>query len=274
MTIKSILVHCDNDKFFAKRLNMAANLAQAHDAHVVGLFVITPVQMPTYAAVPISQEIWDMVRQRSEEAAAKAKKNFEELTRRAGVSAEWRLREGPLADLIADHALYADLVFLGQAGEPQETGYVDFDLTGDVAFSSRRPVITVPYAGKSETIGRNVLVAWRPTAESSRAVHDALPILQKAERVVVLTVNSKDEGDLPGADISQHLAQHGVRAEVRKAVAQDMEVGNVILNEAADQNIDLLVMGAYGHSRTRELVFGGATRHLLHHMTVPVFMSR
>ena len=113
--------------------------------------------------------------------------------------------------------------------------------------------------------------------EATRAVHDALPILQTAEHVSVLAVDPPSgpggEEPIPCADICQHLARHGVQAEAQSRSAPASEVGNLLLSHAADQGINLIVMGAYGHSRLREAVLGSVTRSLLHQMTVPVFMS-
>jgi nucleotide-binding universal stress UspA family protein len=120
------------------------------------------------------------------------------------------------------------------------------------------------------------VIAWKCTAEASRAVHDALPILVRAKSVTVMEVNPP-AGRAPhiaGTDIAAHLARHGVRVEVSPTTAAEIGVGDAILSRAADLGADMIVMGAYGHSRLREFVFGGVTLHLLRHMTVPVLMSR
>jgi nucleotide-binding universal stress UspA family protein len=126
-------------------------------------------------------------------------------------------------------------------------------------------------------MGRNVLVAWNGSREATRAVNDALPILERAEKVTVLAVNPRkgggDHGDIPSADIALHLARHGVKAEASQTVSNELEVGDTILSRLADFGSDLVVMGAYGHSRMRELLMGGVTRELLQHMTVPVLLS-
>ena len=113
--------------------------------------------------------------------------------------------------------------------------------------------------------------------EATRAVHDALPILVGARLVHVIAVNPSGgmagHGDVPGADICLHLSRHGVNAVCEHIRSEDLKIGEMLLSRAADEDVDLLVMGAYGRSRLRELVMGGATRHLLGHMTVPVLMS-
>ena len=116
-------------------------------------------------------------------------------------------------------------------------------------------------------------MAWNANREAARAVHDAMPLLTHAESVVVLSVDPQDERHFAGADIATHLARHGVNVEARRSVAPNIPIGDELLNMASDLGSDLMVMGAYGHSRLREAVFGGVTRHLLRHMTIPVLMS-
>jgi nucleotide-binding universal stress UspA family protein len=135
----------------------------------------------------------------------------------------------------------------------------------------------VPFLGKTSTFGERVLIAWDNGREAARAVNDALPILKTAKSVTVLSVNpvlSSDGGRRePGADISLHLARHGVKVEAARAVASDISVGDAIVADIAEDGVDLLVMGAYGHSRLRELMLGGVTRQILGNMFVSVLMS-
>ncbi|MFP6698838.1 MAG: universal stress protein [Alphaproteobacteria bacterium] len=117
------------------------------------------------------------------------------------------------------------------------------------------------------------MIAWRATREATRAVHDAMPVLEQAEEVIVCSVNPDDRDYLAGAEICAHLARHGVNATLWHIVAPDMGVADCILSAVAVNGIDLLVMGGYGHSRLRELAFGGATREIMHAMTCPVMIS-
>jgi nucleotide-binding universal stress UspA family protein len=146
-----------------------------------------------------------------------------------------------------------------------------------VALASGRPVLIVPYAGHFDNVGRRVLIAWNATREAARAVSDAMPLLTSAELVTVLTIDPREgphgHGELPGADIALHLARHGVKAQIERTVSAGMPVGEVLLSRVADLGADLIVMGAYGHSRAREVLLGGATRSVLRSMTVPVLMS-
>jgi nucleotide-binding universal stress UspA family protein len=150
------------------------------------------------------------------------------------------------------------------------------DFPERLALESGRPVLVVPYAGRFGEIGRNVVVAWKPGRESARAVFDALPILLAAEKVHILEIREKGRNAnalAPDTTIAAALARHGIKPSVRTSVLGDIGVGDEILSRLSDLDADLLVMGAYGHSRMRELVFGGVTRHIARHMTVPTLFS-
>jgi len=184
--------------------------------------------------------------------------------------------EGPQSDP-ALHARYVDLTILGQLDPDRGDADLIRPRPEHVTLASGRPILVVPYAGHFETVGRHVLIGWNATREATRAVNDAMPLLAAADVVTVLTIDAREgpdaHGELPGADISLHLARHGVKAEVERTVSAGIPAGDVLLSRAADLGADLLVIGAYGHSRVRELLLGGATRSILQSMTVPVLMS-
>jgi nucleotide-binding universal stress UspA family protein len=215
--------------------------------------------------------------ERARDAADKVREQFEHITKLRGVSHEWRLIPAGTAADPGLHARYADLTILGQLdpdpGHPESVG----PRPELVALASGRPILVIPYAGHFDKVGRRVVVGWNSTREAARAVNDAMPLLAAAEIVTVLTIDAREaprgHGQVPGADISLHLARHGVKAQVEQTVSADLSVGDVLLSRAADLGADLLVMGAYGHSRLRELLLGGATRTLLGNMTIPVLMS-
>jgi nucleotide-binding universal stress UspA family protein len=131
----------------------------------------------------------------------------------------------------------------------------------------------VPYIGAVDGIGERVIVAWNASREAARAVADAMPILDGAREVEVFIASDNDIGDLPGADIAAHLARHGIDVTVYETPANNVSIGDALLNRASETGADMIVMGGYGRSRFREFVLGGVTRHMLQHMTVPVLMS-
>jgi nucleotide-binding universal stress UspA family protein len=277
MDYKTILVHVDDSPQWPDRFEVAAKLAADFGAHLVGICVLRRPELPGYVR---SAEIAEMIAQRSRDAEARVKASRDMLLQRLasqGLSGECRVVEGEPEDLAAVHGRYADLLIISQIdpGAPRADEIMR-DIQS-VIFAAGRPILLVPYIGRIKTLGTNVLVAWNASREATRAVTDALPLLKRAAKVTVMVVrpraDAKAHGDIPGADIAAYLARHGVKVEVSAEEGEGIEVGELMLSRVADLNIDLIVMGAYSHSRLRELILGGATRTILGSMTVPVLMS-
>ncbi len=273
MAIKDILVHVDNTGACAQRMEIAVRLAQRHEAHLTALFARAFGNLPNLS----SGHEREVDKQREE-----SKQRFEQAVAAAGVSGEFRSADcRSSTDLVTDnlliHARHVDLVVVGQHDPDKDDGSVPDDVAESVMLGSGRPVLVVPYAGEFQKLGERVLVAWNGSRESVRAINDAIPLLTDAKRVNVLALNPGDgkriHGDLPSADICLHLSRHGIRAEAQMLSARDIDAGDMFLSVLADDGADLLVMGAYGQPRLRELVLGGATRQILKQMTVPVLMS-
>ncbi|WP_431270623.1 universal stress protein [Dankookia sp. P2] len=281
MRLKDILVHLDATPRCAARLQLAVTLARQHDAHLTGLHVVEPL-VPAMALADggggglLLGDLIDQMRAQALGAAATIEAGFRETLRREAIRGEWRLVEGGLPEVVALHARYADLAVLGQRDPADPASHAGL-VVEQVLFAAGRPVLVVPYAGRFEQVGRRVLVGWNASREAARAVADALPILAAAESVTVLAANPDAgpgrQGEEPGADIALHLARHGVTATVERVTAPGTPDAEVLLNKASERAADLLVIGAYGHSRLREIVLGGVTRTLLQAMTVPVLMS-
>lgn len=274
MSYRNILVHVDDSKACPARIELAANIAAEHGAHLCGLYTAQPMYIPPYIAAEVGPDLYDVQRKAAKESAARAETAFNEITGKAGIETEWRFGEGYPADVVALHARYVDLTIVGQ-GDPEDDGSVN--LADRLVLSTGRPILVVPYAGTYPHVGDRVVVAWNAAREAARAVNDAMPILENADKVTVLAINPeggvKGHGDVPTADITLHLARHGVNAEAAHVFADDVDVGNMLLSRAADASADMIVMGGYGHSRFREAVLGGASNLVLRHMTMPVLMS-
>ena len=281
MALKDILVHLDVTPRSAARLAIAAGLAMKHGAHLTGLHVID-ISSANYfygAAMPFvptnPEEIVGRMRAEAAKAAAPVEAAFREYLRRNGIEGEWRQMEGDPATTVALQGRYADLIIVGQPNpdEPQDGD----PITVNTVMTSGRPVLAIPFAGDFPTIGERVLVAWNASREAARAINDALPLLAGAKQVTVLAINPQrgigGHGDVPAADIALHLARHGLKAEAAHTVAKDISDGEALFSYAADIGADLIVAGGYGHSRARELVFGGVTRTLIAEMTAPVLLS-
>jgi nucleotide-binding universal stress UspA family protein len=275
MTYKSLLVHVDSSPTAAARVNLAISLAQAFDAHLTGLFVGS---LPPMYADMGAFEVSSALKTHLEEYARQAQATFDSCTNQAGwASCEWRQTFDEPVGALCLNARYHDLVILGQTNPDQQIDNLPSNFPESVVLGAGRPALLVPYAGSYETIGQHVLVAWDEHQEAARALVDALPLLKQASQCTLLTVQAKnwknEDGRVPGADIALYLARHGVQVEVKNEFQGALDIGNLLLSFAADQGVDLIVMGAYGHSRLREIILGGATQTILSEMTVPVLMS-
>lgn len=275
MSLKSILVHAAANERLASVLDVACTLAKTHAAHLIGLHVSPDPAAPLRSLPgPVPNELKMSIESRVETERERARTAFDTAVSRHDVRGEWRTGSGDPAGLIGTHARYADLAVMGQAAEDDDPD--DPELPTVVATVTGRPMLIVPRAGSFGEAGKRVLVCWNASREATRAITDALPILQRADHVTVLAVNPDDgagHGAVPGADISHYLARHDVRAEANRTYADDIDVADAILSRASDLGCDLIVMGAYGHSRVREWIFGGVTRSIMRTMTRPVLIS-
>ena len=279
MTLKNILVHMDATERCKERLSLAGDLAQRHDAHLSGLFVIPEPFYPVYAeGTYFPQEMIENLEKEDQENCKKAEKVFRDFVAAQGIHGEWRSEQGPLGQVVSRHARYADLTVVAKGSIEDPRHYPDPFLAEDVVMDSGRPVLVIPNAGHFAGFGKHVLVCWNASREAVRAINDAMPLLQAADKVTVLVANpdeasSGDHGEIPSADIALFLARHDVKAEAATLTTSEDDVGAIILSRAADIGADLVVAGAYGHSRTREWILGGVTKTLIHETTVPAFLS-
>ena len=275
MSYKTILVHIDSGKRCPARVEVAIRLAQQHDAHLVALHAIPPFEPPGYVMAEMGPAIIEAQRAVAAKELARTEVEFNKAVSAAGLrNAEWRSAVDDLVDAVTLHARYADLVVIGQT-DASDDSKVPTDFPERLVLAAGRPVLILPAVGKFATIGKRILIAWNPSREATRAVTDAIPLLQRADNVHVMAVNPKagEHGSVPGADIGLYLARHGVRVDVKTDHGAEIDVGNELLSRAADLDADLIVMGGYGHSRLKEWVLGGATRTILESMTAPVLMS-
>jgi nucleotide-binding universal stress UspA family protein len=281
MGIKGLLVHLDQAPATQARLLAALAIADRFGAQVTALHLVAEPFMPGVVGHHMPA---DILREHLAHAAAEAEGAVAaaraEADRR-GVALVVARESGPvdrLPHLLARHARHADLVIVGRP-DPT-TGGADDALLAEAAFmDSGRPALLIPPEGAPTLPPRCALIAWDGSREAARAVSDALPLLQPAERVVVLVVDGRDVrggvGQAPGVGIVAHLTRHEVSAEVKQVRGGGGGGGTaeIILAQAKEEAADLLVMGGYGHSRLREMMLGGVTRHMLEHATVPLLLS-
>jgi nucleotide-binding universal stress UspA family protein len=275
---KTILVHCNDTRRIRALLAPAVGLAEVSAAHLHALSVVPPMGVISDGAGSPPIVIDEHCQLYREENPA-MRLAFDDAVRGRGLVPEWQDCDAgalAVADCVVPYARTADLVIASQA-DPAWAGSNWLDIADRLVLESGRPVLIVPNTGVYERVGEKVLVAWNGRREAARAIFDALPILQRAEEVKVVWVNPQSEseiaGDVPAADICTALARHYVKCEAAEQVRPGVGVGETLLASAKDFGADLLVMGCYGHSRLSEFVFGGASRHVLQNMTVPVLMS-
>jgi nucleotide-binding universal stress UspA family protein len=261
MAIKNILVHVDKTDSGAQRLNLSVSMAKQQGAHLRLLIVDRAAGLSTFEGY-----------------ADEVKAYFE--GRIAGISSEWividsKKKAQDTVDQVIWYAKHADLVVVGQSHSNSSSRAL-IQIEERLMLEGGRPVLVVPYVGSGAGISR-VMVAWNGSRESVRAVNDAIPLMQAADSVILLALLNKNQDhaheNVSCEEIIKKLEMHGIKAEILCLTVQDINAGNVLLSCLADESIDLLVMGGYGHHRFRELVLGGVTREILAHMTVPVLLS-
>jgi len=271
MALKDILLHIDNSLSCSNRIDLAISLARTHGAHLKGLYVLShSYYAPRYGMG-------------ASEAAQKAEELFCEKTAQAGISAEWVFADWSVVgvsvtEIINLYAYYSDLVIIGQPNHNSEDQSTPLDLPERLGLGAGRPLLVVPYAGDYSSIGNRVMIAWKAGREAVRSANDALPILEKAGHVSVVTISPADNPDSSDTDnaikICTHLGRHSVNASHEHIyTSSSMSIGDMLLNHACEQKMDMLVMGAYAQSRRGVFMHSPVTRHLLNFLTVPLLIS-
>ena len=276
MCYETILVHLDKTGRTHERIKIAANIAIANEAHLVGASMIgisTPNFENKNTVHPdngIASHI-DFLKER----AAQLVVNFEKKAQQMGVPfVEGRAVDGEASMGIVLQSRYCDLTVIGQSSRLDPSPDVGFDFPEHIVLNSGRPVLIVPCVGEFGSVGKRVLISWDASREATRAINDAIPLLKRADivQIAVFNAGAKPFGDQPGHDIALYLARHGITVEVLEN-RNVPNVGRAILSLVTELSSDLLVMGCYGHSRIREKLLGGVTRTVLENMIVPVLMS-
>ena len=282
--IKSILMHMDDSPACATRLRFTNLLAEQYDALATAQYSVLPAFMQYALAFSAGAELAPLMQEYETQRRLRTRALFDSTagtgTARLMPRIEWAERVGEPVWQFSSDALVADLLVLGQH-DPDRHGLIDAppsgvppDFATAVMFASGKPALLLPRIYEPAPIGRVVLVAWKPTRESARALAAALPFLQRAECVHLATWADADSRDgLASPDVESSLRRHGVNVIVHHDAAPAREVGELLLSRAADTGADLLVMGCYGHNRAREWALGGASRTILDSMTLPVLMS-
>jgi nucleotide-binding universal stress UspA family protein len=274
--IKDIVVNLSLGEDGGSAGDYAVSVAEAFGAHLTGIaFTYDPI-IPVGGSGYIPPEVIDTQLADNQAAAKAALDRFAKATTRSALSAE-PLTLGASAagagDRFARIARRFDLAVVGQA-EPGSGGVEEL-IAEATLFGSGRPLIVVPYIQKAPLKLDRVMVCWDGGRQAARAIADAMPFLEKAGTVeVVIVANERGkEDEIEGADMGEHLARHGLKVDVKRIGGGDIDVGDALLSHVADNGIDFIAMGGYGHSRLRQFVLGGVTTTILKSMTVPVLLA-
>lgn len=277
MSYKTLLVHLDTSDRAQVRLEIALRLARQFDAHLTGLFATFTPDPREFYVMAGSATWFEEHRRLREEQRGAIERLFRAELRRAGVDGDWVAASQYAEQSFVAHTRYADLVIVGQTDPDDPETYVAEHFPETVVMESGRPVLLVPYAGRFETIGTRALVAWNGSREAARAVQDAMPLLAHAARVTILRVNAPGAPAPvrePATDLVLTLGRHGANVDFVETTNDiDETGGDTLLSWASSNGCDLLVMGAYGHTRWKEQVLGGMTHTIFEAATLPVLLS-
>jgi len=275
MSFHTIVLHLDGGASTATRTELAIGLAREHGSHLIGLAPTGEVEAPLeFGASLVDPGYLVATRHYLRQCATRLCEAFEAKAAEAQLSAyESRVTEGGHAASVMALARAADLAVIGQTDIDAPADGVEVDLPEQVALGSGRPVLVVPYTGRFQIPGRQVLAAWNDSREAAHAFAGALPVLQRAHQLTVMTHRAPNAQPIATQDLAAWLHRQGVKSPRFADEAAQIGVGDLLLSRAADLDIDLIVMGAWGQSRLKEWALGGATRSLLQQMTVPVLMA-
>jgi nucleotide-binding universal stress UspA family protein len=286
MTIKEILIPVIGQRQGPSAIEAAVFLARAFEAHVAGLHVLPdPGAAVPYVSEGMSgdmiQQICDATEKEGLARSKRAETLFDQVCGSHGiprddkassqdVTASWKVLQGQEDLVIAAQCRNADIAVVNQPNEALGEEYLTI-LEG-VLFQSGRPSLVVPSA-KTSDFGATVAIAWNGSAQASRAVASAMPFLAHAKKTVVLQAGGSQENIPAAADVVAYLGRHGFKAEPKTFSIEREKIAEALLRNAVEAGADLLVMGAFTHSRWREMILGGVTRYMLDNAAIPILMS-
>lgn len=278
--MRTFLIHLNDRRRAARVISAAVAFAGPGGAHLVGLNVTSGLPPLAPVAIPYGDDVMAAVRQSEAREREAIAATFRQMTADLGWPATWRAEQAPgpdIASFVMQHGRAADLI-VAAAADPDWDLAPALDFPERLVMESGRPVLIVPNSGEIGRAPRHAVVAWNGRREAARAAFDAAALLDPAARVSILVIGEGDEdagsAQLHGAQaLAKTLFGHGREASVSPAPLSGRSVGEAIIEEARTLGADIIVMGGYGHSRLREFVFGGATRHVTHHLEIPTLLS-
>lgn len=268
--IKTILVPIGHDAGADERVDLAIELAKKYDAHIKALHVLTPAG-DMFKSIPVEAYSVAAYNQFEKDLKAEAdlyRLKYEKKLKSAGVLFDWCQQQGDMLTNLNLHSRSSDITILSQKGDTMDD---ILNVMHDFIIESGLPVLLIPKSGAASSF-KNILVAWDGGAQCAKSVHNAIPLLKEADKVTILTITENDKAAIPEANICVKLARHGVNAEAL-TVDDNMKPEKRIIEIANNLKVDLIVSGAWGHRRLRELIFGGVTKDLLSNQKYPIFLS-
>ena len=278
MEYKNILLHLDHSSGCRNRLETAFELARRYGATITGLFVVPNYVVPSYVEAQISVDLITDVTEKAIARATQTLADYQKLADEANANMEAHVLEGQVIPILREHSKYADLLLLGQ-DHPDDPDNTSYGLADALLFEGACACMVVPHSGKVEAPGKRVLVTWNASRESAHALREAMPFLSGAESVVVLSTEPDGidtdiaRGHPHAQELARFLESHGIDSVSSGISDTDMSPSDAITGQAADMNADLIVMGAYGHARLREIILGGVTRDLLKQAPVTLLLA-
>jgi nucleotide-binding universal stress UspA family protein len=277
MSLNDIVVYVDSAEATKSRVEFAVALAKDHGAHLVGVAFAPSALLPLYGAdvgFADMSEVLQGVKAQGETAL----QAFKACAEAEGLSVEARLMHGMSEEFPRDFACSARHVDLAVIGQPRDGDPLigQYALVERCLFASGRPVIIVPSITDKIALGGTVVAAWDGSAEAARAFNDALIFLKPAKRVVLLVGVADDAGERGAPEVDdmvEHLKRRGVAVEVMRFPTDEGDIGKLILTKAKELHADMIVMGAFHHSRWREFILGGVTLTMLEKAHIPLFMA-
>lgn len=277
MSLKTIVLVIQNIEEAGRLAKAAAIIARKHNSHLIGLHVAETMLLVSEAAyLPISMQ--DQLSEQQTKAAREIEQVFTDISSKETFASEFRfekINSSTASDHIIEQARCADLVVMGQQRPEAKDAGPAITVERTIR-KSGRPVLVLPYIGNFENFGHSILIGWSPTSQATRAVHDAIPLIDEGADVHILTI--RDGGEVNSAfstakELARTYDRHGIKAEVIYRAVDDLAIGDVLLNEAFERGVDMIVTGAFGHSRLYDFVIGATTTKLLDSMTAPVLFS-
>ena len=275
--LKNLLVHIPSERVMRPVVDSSIALAMAHNAHLKAVSIgyeASNVGLAIDGGAAVAA-MFEIERERALERANAALAVFEAGARNTGIAYEVQALTGIPYETAAEISAAARLCDLSIVLQPEQArDTFDNTIPLEILFQSGGPVLVMPHTHKGPFEPRRIGIAWDGSRLAARAVRDAAPFLARAQAITIVSVNESKTPETPSPmQLAAHLARHGLKAEVERISADRADVQPLILSIAAEASMELLVMGAYGHSRLQERLLGGVSRGMIQSMTVPTLMS-